>query len=85
MAVMIYNALKFADKDVKISNVDSILTAFIDKIIIDDYAKESTALCANNKIIVGRDTGNFAPNDYATRAEASSIIERMLRYLKFMD
>lgn len=85
MAVMINNALKFADKEIKISDIEKVLTIFNDKSIIDEYAKESTAVCANAGIIMGRDTKNFDPDENATRAEASAIIERMLRFLEFMD
>jgi len=85
MAVMINNALKFADKEIIISDIDKVLSMFNDCNIIDDYAKDSTAVCANAGIIMGRDTQDFDPNENATRAEASAIIERMLRYLDFMN
>jgi len=58
---------------------------FKDNENIDNYAKESIALCADAKIIIGRDTGDFDPNSNATRAEASAIIERMLKHLEFMN
>lgn len=85
MAVIIYNALKFADKDVTVKNVDKILSMFVDSLTIDEYAKESIAICTEAGIIMGRDTKEFAPDENATRAEASAIIERMLRYLEFIN
>ena len=85
MAVMINNALKFADKETKIPDIKQELSIFNDKRIIADYAKESTAICVNAGIIMGRETKDFDPDNNATRAEASAIIERMLKYLGFMD
>lgn len=85
MAVMIHNALKFADKDLTAKNIESILSMFVDSAEISDYARESTAICADAGIIMGRDTKEFDPDANATRAEASAIIERMLRYLEFIN
>ena len=85
MAVMIHNALKFAGKGEEVKNKDSVLSMFTDSSEIDEYAKESTAICADAGIIMGRDTKEFDPDENATRAEASAIIERMLRYLEFIN
>jgi len=85
MAVMIRNALKFAGKGEVVKDKESVLSMFTDSSEIDDYARECTALCAEAGIIMGRDTKEFDPNENATRAEASAIIERMLRYLEFIN
>ncbi|MDD3752299.1 MAG: S-layer homology domain-containing protein, partial [Tissierellia bacterium] len=85
MTVMIQNALKFAGKGEAVKNKDSVLSMFTDSSEIDEYAKESTAICADAGIIMGRDTKEFDPDENATRAEASAIIERMLRYLEFIN
>lgn len=85
MSVIIHNALKFADKDENAKNIESILSMFVDSSEISDYARESTAVCADAGIIMGRDTKEFDPYANATRAEASAIIERMLRYLEFIN
>jgi hypothetical protein len=85
MAVMIHNSLKFIGLNTDVSNADTVLSIFNDSNSIADYARESTAVCAKAEIILGRDTGNFDPNDNATRAESSAIIERMLKFVEFMD
>jgi hypothetical protein len=85
MAVMIHNALKFVGKDVTVKNIEGILSVFPDRAEISEYAKESVAVCADAGIILGRDTKEFDPDENATRAEASAIIERMLRYLEFIN
>ena len=85
MAVIIQNALKFADKVETVKNKDSVLSMFTDSSKIDEYAKESVALCAEAGIIMGRNTKEFDPDENATRAEASAIIERMLKHLEFIN
>lgn len=85
MAVMIHNAIKFANKEVTVKNIEKVLSMFADSAEIDEYAKESTAICTDAGIIMGRDTKEFDPDENATRAEASAIIERMLRYLEFIN
>ncbi|HKM00592.1 MAG TPA: S-layer homology domain-containing protein, partial [Sedimentibacter sp.] len=85
MAVMIHNAIKFADIDVTAKNIEQILSMFTDSSTIAEYAKESTAICADAGIILGRETKEFDPDENATRAEASAIIERMLRFLEFIN
>jgi hypothetical protein len=85
MAVMIHNALKFAGKGETVKNKDSVLSMFTDSSKIDEYAKESVALCSEAGIIMGRDTKEFDPDENATRAEASAIIERMLKHLEFIN
>jgi hypothetical protein len=85
MAVMIHNALKFAGKTQTVKDIDSVLSMFIDSSEIDEYARDCTALCVESGIIMGRDTKEFDPGENATRAEASAIIERMLRYLEFIN
>ena len=85
MAVIIHNAIKFADKEATVKNTEKVLSMFADSPEIDGYARESTAICADAGIILGRDNGEFDPDENATRAEASAIVERMLRYLEFIN
>lgn len=85
MAVIIDNALKFAGMSFNVPDIDYVLAKFNDNKFIAGYARNSIAVCAETGIIKGRDTNNFDPDDFATRAEASAIIERMLAYLKFID
>jgi len=85
MAVMICNALRFAGKEITVENEQEILAKFVDNSTIDEYARGSVAYCAKAGIIMGRDTKDFDPDGNATRAEATAIIERMLRYLDFIN
>jgi hypothetical protein len=85
MTVMIHNALRFTGKDKALKDKEGVLAMFIDSSEIDEYARECTALCVEVGIIMGRDTKEFDSDEYATRAEASAMIERMLRYLEFIN
>ena len=54
-------------------------TAFHDYSTIADYAKAHVLNVCGLGIISGDDTGNFSPNRFATRAEASKMIYGMLK------
>lgn len=50
--------------------------AFNDESRIQNYAKEAVEICQRAGIIDGMDEHNFAPRDYATRAQVATIITR---------
>lgn len=67
MCVMIYRALNLTDESVpQFADADSIAV----------YARDAVGVLAEMGIVQGTDTGNFAPNDTATRAESAAIINR---------
>ena len=51
---------------------------FADNDMISDYAKEAVGKLYNMGVINGKDGGNFAPADTATRAEAAKIIYNVI-------
>ena len=61
------------------SEVDGQLDSFRDKSDIFDYAKAGVAVCVKTRIITGRDDETIAPKALITRAEAATIIERLLQ------
>lgn len=54
---------------------------FADASNIADYAKLAVEKLAGAGIINGNDAGAFAPNSYATRAEAAKMLYGVLKYL----
>ena len=74
MAVMIYNALKYKGLEMQGEKA-----GFADENEIADYAKEPVALLCGSGIINGVGENTFAPNAFATRAEAAVLIERLER------
>jgi hypothetical protein len=52
--------------------------AFTDAETISDWAKESVAIMAEQGILTGFPNGSFAPKEQATRAQAATIIDKVL-------
>ena len=73
MAVIVYNILK--KKNVDMGESDNSLDDFDS---ISDYAKEAVSYLYAKKIINGMDDGTFSPKNYATRAQAATIIDAMM-------
>ena len=51
--------------------------SFVDYDEISDYALDAVVSMAEAGVISGMDTGEFAPKDNATRAQAAVIIYRL--------
>ena len=78
MAKIIYEIA--AKKGIKLEAAD--ISAFNDNGEIAPYALNAVAALYKNGIVNGKDGGRFAPNDYATRAEAAVIISRAMNLIK---
>ncbi|OXM87313.1 S-layer homology domain-containing protein [Paenibacillus rigui] len=79
MTVMIYRAMQFAGYSQGTSSAPS----FSDEKEVAGWAKEAMAALANMQIINGVTANKFAPNQTATRAESTVILNRMLNHLSF--
>ena len=55
---------------------------FGDEESISDYAKNAVQIMQNVGIISGRDNGNFAPTENATRAEAAKMLDMLLEIME---
>lgn len=75
LAVMVYRAIVPDAKDASVQ----LKTNFADYDLISDYAREAVAYLSENGIITGNADGTFAPDQYATRAQAACIIHRLIR------
>ena len=73
MAVIIYNVIKY--KNVTLEK--DINVFFDDDSDIADYAREKISALSSNKLMIGNG-GKFFPRDNATRAEAVTLIHRLL-------
>ncbi|MFT9495020.1 PQQ-binding-like beta-propeller repeat protein [Anaerosolibacter sp.] len=76
MAVMIQNMLGLIDGNVDYDEL--VLEKFADKNNIDGWAKEAAVTMAQMGIIKGKNGMNFAPKDRASRAEAVTMLCRLL-------
>jgi hypothetical protein len=79
MAVMIYNyCVKFCGVG-DVANASSVRTRYYDGTSISDWAEKAVAFCYNTGLMTGAEVGTFWPQLSATRAESSTIMERLLR------
>ncbi len=76
MATICYRALTALGVEVDASGA----VTFADAASISDYAKDAVDVLSSLGIINGKGNNQFAPNDFATRAEAAKVVH-MLRAL----
>ena len=74
MAVIIVNAYSYLEKQGANGGIDN----FTDKAEIADWAKAAVDTASSVGLISGMGDGTFAPNANATRAQAASIVKRLL-------
>lgn len=75
MAVIIVNAYSYLKKDAAVGGIDS----FTDKSEIADWAREAVDIASSVGLISGMGDGTFAPNANATRAQATSLVSRLIK------
>ncbi len=75
LAVMLNNTISHLG--LTLPNNKSVTLADEDE--ISDYAKEAVANLCSYGVISGKENGNFAPKDFATRAEAARMLYEYMR------
>lgn len=87
MAIMVVRALRVAEKDATISNAEknSLLEKFNDKQNISSWSQVEVAIAVKEGIITGKSANTFVPKDNATRAEAATMLIRMMRAVGFIN
>ncbi len=86
IAVMVANALSVAGRSgADASRVESLLHQFSDRTDISSWATLSVAQAVEAGIIEGYTSDTMAPAAYATRAEATVMLKRLLQWIEFMD
>lgn len=82
LAAIISRALKTrSEKEMSAGNTEQIMNRFADKEKIAKWAREDVALAVSCGIVNGTKDNMFAPQTYATRAQASVMILRLCREL----
>lgn len=85
MAAMIARALQYQGKLKDTGDTGALMDKFADKDLISDWAATPVAQIVSQEIIKGRPSANetllFAPQDNATRAEATAMLKRLLGLL----
>lgn len=85
--VIIAKALQIAGSDINITE-DGIafeLNKFIDGKDVDDWSKESVAICIKNSIVSGYGNAKLEVNANITRAETATIIRNILIQTNLID
>jgi hypothetical protein len=83
MAVMTIRAMEIGGKEIK-GDAASI-NRFSDRSLIGDWSRQAIAQALAASIIQGMSDNTFAPNEQATRAQASTMLKRMLQSLQFIN
>ncbi|MDI6822993.1 MAG: S-layer homology domain-containing protein [Bacillota bacterium] len=87
MATMVVRGIAYDGKKVTLTGqeVEELLARFTDRGSISDWAKESAAIAVKAGVVLGRAVDSespvYAPKDDAMRAEAVTMIKRLLKYL----
>jgi hypothetical protein len=61
------------------SEISTLLAGYTDSAAATSYAKASIATCLKTGVVSGRTGSTVAPKDYITRAEAATIVQRLLQ------
>lgn len=84
MALIVSSAVKYAGETVQ-ADPKAQLASFKDEAGIAAWAKQAVAESVAAGIVQGNPDGTFAPESTTTRAEAVTMLERMLRHIGFID
>lgn len=85
MAVMIARVVELAKGERLPPAADQALAKFKDRDGISDWAQAATAQATTAGIVQGTADGRFEPSAQASRAEAATILKRMLQYAGLID
>ncbi|WP_409344949.1 S-layer homology domain-containing protein [Paenibacillus sp. MBLB4367] len=86
MAVMLARALTVTGKQASAADLESgRLAKFADRASISVWALASVDQAVAAGIIKGMTDDTFAPSEYATRAQASVMLKRLLQHVQFLD
>ncbi len=65
--------------DTEMTTPDDFTTDYIDENDISDWAKPYAAYASYSALMKGMDDGRFAPKETATRAQATTVLDRILK------
>ncbi|MCR4419621.1 MAG: S-layer homology domain-containing protein [Clostridia bacterium] len=81
VACVISRVLARAGRPIAVVGADATLARFTDASRVSSWAEEAVAAVASQGIMVGRESGRFAPQDTINRAEAMVILKRVKELL----
>lgn len=84
MVAMMMRAMKVGGKEVQASNTAA-LDRFTDRATIGEWSKAAVAQAISTGLVQGVSDNVFAPTEPATRAQAATMLKRMLQSLQFIN
>ncbi|MCZ8514736.1 S-layer homology domain-containing protein [Paenibacillus filicis] len=87
MAVLLAKALRLAGKPVKLPETaeTNLMSRFKDRTQIPSWAKESAAQSVEAGLLQGYAADQFGAQEIATRAQAATVLKRLLVYVGFIN
>lgn len=85
LAVMVSRALKLAGDSANSNSISMAADSFIDKDSISPWAKEAVSQSLDAGIMSGVTDNRMEPLEQTTRAQAATVLKRVLKYLKFVN
>ncbi|REE67346.1 S-layer family protein, partial [Paenibacillus taihuensis] len=82
---MLSNAMAYTGRKVKVVETSESLSVFRDSSAISPWAANGVIDCLNQGIVKGRSVQELAPQGYITRAEAATMIQRLLQQADLID
>jgi len=82
--VMLVAAMHYADGQSS-SNVGDSLSPYQDADAVSSWAKDAMAEAVQSELLIGNDKQQLLPKEIVSRAEASAMLDRMLRKIGFIN
>lgn len=81
MAAMLIRAAEWAGNELDSGDTQTVLAAYSDANAIADWAADAVAAALRSNLMIGRTASEFVPHGTATRAEAATVIKRLMNLL----
>jgi 2',3'-cyclic-nucleotide 2'-phosphodiesterase/3'-nucleotidase/5'-nucleotidase len=85
MIVMLIKSIEAAGYSMEVADVDGSIARFNDRNNISGWARTTLAAAVEAGIILGRESGDFAPYADATRVEVGAVLIRAQNYVKSLN
>ncbi|MGO4499428.1 S-layer homology domain-containing protein [Paenibacillus sp. 2RAB27] len=83
MVAMMMRAMKVGGKEIQASS--TVIDRFADRSTIGEWSKAAVAQALTAGLVQGLSDNSFAPTEPATRAQAATMLKRMLQSLQFIN
>jgi hypothetical protein len=85
IALISERAARYADPTSHTASSNNTSSEFKDFETVDSWAQQATEIIVESRIMQGVTPNTLAPKQNATRAQATTILRRLLKFIKFMN